>query len=240
MRVPIAAPTLPDDPDAPRPTPAPALGTGTRVWLVRHADVHDDWQERAYGALDVPLSDAGLRQTEAMSRRFGEVNVASVASSNLMRALRMGTGIAEVARAPLSIDARLREVSRGEWQGLPTAEFRARWAADAQNFRADPWHWKAHKGESDADLFARGWPVVLQRIRERVESAHAGDVVIASHFNLIRALVTGALGWPGHTSFGFRTETARACLLVDMPAGWALAARNVDDPRTVGAPAPGR
>lgn len=231
MRVPIAAPLLPDDPNAPRPEPARSTSTSTRVWLVRHAEVHDDWQQRAYGALDVPLSDDGVCQTTDLAARFAWLPIASVACSNLMRALAMGRAIAESTHAPLAIDPRLKEVSRGNWQGLPTSEFRALWAADAAAFTADPWRWKGHGGESDADLFARGWPVVL----ERCASARGGDVVIASHFNLIRALVTGALGWPGHESFAFRTETARACLLVDSPSGWVLAARNVDDPRTVGA-----
>jgi probable phosphoglycerate mutase len=229
VRVPIASPELPDDPSAPRPGAAPSTGTGTRVWLVRHADVHDDWQQRAYGCMDVPLSEQGLAQTQAMAARFADLPVASVASSNLVRALVMGTAIAEVTRAPLSIDARLREVSRGEWQGLPTAEFRARWHADAPRFTADPWRWKAHGGESDADMFERAWPVVLDLIRR----ASGKDVVIASHFNLIRAVVTGALGWSGRESFAFRTHTARASLLVDAPQGWLLAARDTDDPRSV-------
>lgn len=229
MRVPIASPELPDDPNAPRPEPAKSLGTGARVWLVRHADVHEDWQQRAYGALDVPLSAEGEQQTAAMAQRFASIPIALVASSNLSRALAMGRSIAESTRAALSIDARLREVSRGAWQGLPTAEFRARWLADQANFLADPWRWKGHGGESDADLFARGFPVVLESVR----SARGGDVVIASHFNLIRSLVTGALGWPGRESFAFRTETARAALLVDAPEGWVLAARSVEDPRAV-------
>jgi broad specificity phosphatase PhoE len=229
MRVPIHPPEIPDDPNAPRPERAPSTGTGTRVWLVRHAEVHDDWQKRAYGNLDVPLSAEGERQTADLAARFARFDVSSVASSSLMRALAMGRAIAEATRAPLSIDPRLREVSRGEWQGLPTDEFRARWAADAPSFVSDPWRWKAHGGESDLDLYARGWPVVL----ERVAIARGADVVIASHFNLIRALVTGAMGWSGRESFAFRTETARAALLVDAAGGWTLAANNVADPSSI-------
>lgn len=177
----------------------------------------------------MPLSEDGFSQTRALAARFGELPIHSVASSNLMRALWMGRSIAENTRAPLAIDRNLREVSRGSWQGLPTAEFRARWAADAENFRADPWRWKGHGGESSADLFERAWPVVLSQ----VASARGGAVVIASHFNLIRALITGALGLNGHDSFAFRIETARACLLVDDGREWSVPVQNVDDPRSL-------
>jgi broad specificity phosphatase PhoE len=199
------------------------------VWLVRHADVHDDFQQCAYGCMDVPLSENGTMQTRTMGERFAALPVSLVASSNLSRALAMGNAIAASTHAPLAIDARLREVSRGEWQGLSTVEFRDRWHADAHNFAADPWRWKGHRGESDADLFERGWPALI----ESVQRARGGDVVIASHFNLIRALVTGALGWGGRESFSFRTQTARACLLIDEKDGWKLVARDVDDPRAL-------
>ncbi len=234
MRQPIPNPELAADPDAPRPAPAQARGTGTRVWLVRHATVHEDWQQRAYGDLDVPLSDLGLAETRAMAARFAGVPVAQVVASTLARARAMGEGIAAAAGAPLALDANLREVSRGAWQGLATSEFRARWEADAAAFRRDPWNWKGHGGESDADLFARGWPVVEHAVR-----AHAGGtIVVASHYNLIRALVSGALGLAAHESFAFRIRTAHAALLVDAPDGWRLAARDVPDPAQAAAPRP--
>lgn len=229
MRVPIQPPEIPDDPALPRPAPARSHGTGTRVWLVRHADVHDDWQQRAYGDFDVPLSPEGERQTAEMSAYFAHLRVASVATSSLSRALQMGRAIAEATHAPLAIERDLREVSRGAWQGLPSEEFRARWTADGQSFRGDPWNWKGHGGESDADLFVRGWPVLVRALA----SARGDDVVIASHFNLIRALVTGALGWSGRESFAFRTQTAHAVLLVDGAKGWDLVARDVSNPSLI-------
>lgn len=194
---------------------------------MRHAEVHEDWQDRAYGDLDVPLSAVGEAETRELAARFRELGIVSVASSNLARALAMGRTIAEHTRAPLRIEANLREVSRGAWQGLPTAEFRERWAGDAEAFRADPWRWKGHGGESHADLFARAWPVVLAQ----AASARGGDIVITSHFNLIRALITGALGLSGHECFAFKIQTARACLLVDDGSSWSVPLRNVDDPR---------
>ncbi len=230
MRRPIPAPELPNDPAAPRAPRAPSTGRPARVWLVRHAEVHEDWQERAYGDFDVPLSEQGLAETREMAERFADLDIRSVASSHLMRALRMGCSIAESVHAPLAIDPRLREVSRGAWQGLQTNEFRARWTADAESFRADPWRWKGHGGESSADMFERAWPVVLSQ----AASAGGADVVITSHFNLIRALIAGALGLNGHETFAFQVETARACLLVDDGSAWSVPVRNVADPRAFG------
>ena len=119
---------------------------------------------------------------------------------------------------------RSREIWRGEWQGLPSAEFRRRWEQEREVFLADPWNWKGHKGESDAEVFARAWPVLL----ESIARARGGTLALASHYNVIRVLLTRALGWRPHESFAFQNDPARAALRVDAPGGWRLAGSNLD------------
>lgn len=222
MRQPIAHPEFPAEIDVPGPPPAPSRGTGTRLWLVRHAQVHADHEHTAYGDSDVPLSAIGEEETRAMARQFAHVPLAIVLASPLRRAQAMGRAIAEWAGAPLALDAGLKEVSRGAWQGIPALEFRDRWMADRAAFVRDPWRWKGHGGESDADLYARGWPVV----ERAVAAAEGRTAVLASHYNLIRALVTGALGLDARASFAFRNRPAHATLLVDAPGGWRVEVRD--------------
>lgn len=227
MRI-VVPPEFPAlEPDEPAPEPESGPGSGLRVWLVRHAEVHPDWQKRAYGNLDVPLSARGEEQTRALCAAFTESRIARVTSSHLARALAMGRGIAAATGADLVVDERLREVWRGAWQGLPAEEFRARWEADRAEFLAHPWTWKAHGGESDADVFARAWPV----LREACELARGAEVVLTTHYNVIRVLVTRALGLRPHESFAFQNDPAHATLLVDAPHGWVLSASNADEPR---------
>lgn len=228
MRVPIRSPEIRDDPSAPAPERAASLGTNARVWLVRHADVHDDWQQKAYGNLDVPLSDRGLRETQTLVDAFAAIPLALVASSPLQRALLLGRGLASGASAPLRIDERLREVWRGDWQGLSVEAFRARWHAQASAFAADPWNWKGHGGESDAEIWARAWAALSETVRAAESGSGPGrTVALATHFNVIRVLVTRATGLRASQSFAFRNDTARASLLVDGAAGWTLERSNV-------------
>lgn len=208
---------------------APAIGSGAHVWLVRHAEVHADFQQRAYGNSDVPLSPEGEEQTAAMGAAFAGVAIERIVSSDLVRARKMAEAIAASTKAPLALDARLREVSRGAWQGLPTSEFRKRWEADASAFLADPWRWKGHGGESDADVCARAWPVVEELVRGARERSNP-TFAITAHYNLIRTLVTRALGLSARASFAFRNDPAHATLLVDAPGGWRLVAAGLARP----------
>ena len=214
------------DESVPAQPAAAAPGTGTRVWLVRHADVAAQWHGHAYGNLDVPLSERGEQQTQALGEAFRDVALAQVHSSDLSRARAMGSAIAQATQAPLRLDPRLREIWRGEWQGLSSSEFRRRWELDRQEFMRDPWNWKGHRGESDADVFDRAWPALLESVH-----AHAGKrIALTSHYNVIRVLASRALGLNPRESFGFVTDPAHAVLLIDAPQGWQLVAHNLAVP----------
>jgi broad specificity phosphatase PhoE len=229
MRILVRPPDIPDDPRAPAPERAPSLGLGIRVWLLRHAEVHDDWQDRAYGSLDVPLSPAGERETAELAAAFARAPLARIACSSLARARVLGEALADSTSAPLVVDPRLREVDRGTWQGLPREEFRARWEAQREAFAADPWNWKGHGGESDAEVFARAF-AVLEETSRAAAGAGGHTIALATHYNVIRALVTRTIGLRPSQSFSFQNATARASLLVDEPSGWVLAKANVTAP----------
>ncbi|MEY2747355.1 MAG: Glucosyl-3-phosphoglycerate phosphatase [Planctomycetota bacterium] len=232
MKINVQAPAIPHDVARGRPDPQAATGTNSTLWLVRHAEVHADWRGRAYGGLDVPLAPEGEEETRVFGARFSEraAKPALVRSSHLARARAMGESIARSCGSILVVDERLREVSRGDWQGLPSVEFKARWEAQADLFRADPWNWKGHGGESDADIWARAWPAVA----ETLLATGGATCVVAAHYNVIRVLATRLLGLPAHESFLFRTDTACATVILDDPRGFRLLAQNVADPREVG------
>ncbi len=201
-------------------------GSGTRIWLARHAQVDRRWRARAYGSQDVPLGPDGLLASEALGARLARAGVRALVGSDLSRAahLARATGRAAALAAPLT--PALREVDRGSWQELPVAELHARHPEQVRAFYDDPWTFRGHGGEGDADVVARAWPVLEQLI-----VAHpGGTVALCAHYNVLRALVAEALGLEPSGSLRWRLDTACASLLVDGPEGWVLAAHNLSDP----------
>lgn len=220
----ITPPQRPAGVPAP-PVPIPAVhgpGLGARVWLVRHARVAEDYHAVAYGDLDVPLSAEGEAQTAATGRSFAAQTVDSILSSDLVRAAEMGRAIAANCGAPLRYDPALREIDRGDWQGLPKLEFRDRWHAAADAYWQDPWNWRVPGGDSDAAMFARAWPVLEQGIAE----VAGGTLVVTAHANLIRVLIGRALGITVEESYRYSTDPAMANLLVDGPDGLRIELSN--------------
>lgn len=205
--------------------PVRGRGAGARVWLIRHGEVHEDFHGLAYGGMDVPLSARGLAETREFAARFAAEPIERVYASTLQRARALGERIAEATRAPIELDAGLVEIDRGRWQGLPQKELMERFGADVAAFYADPWNWRKHGGETDADVRARAWPVL-----ERALDSGAATVAIVCHYNVVRNLIAQALGIAPNASFRIRIDLTSAALLRDTPQGWRLERCNVRSP----------
>ena len=207
------------------PTRHPGVGSGAWVWLLRHGEVHEDWHGRAYGGMDVPLSAKGERDTAAAIAAFSTIPIERVVSSNLVRAQRLGAGIAAGVGAPLLVSPGLAEIQRGSWQGLLISDLMRERGQELAGFNADPWNYSAHGGENDRDVLRRAWP----QLRRALEDG-AQHVALTCHYNVVRVLLTRMLGLEPPLSFRLRIDLSGACLLHDGPAGWRLLRANVRGP----------
>ncbi len=206
-------------------------GSGIELWLVRHAEVHGDWQGRAYGDLDVPLSAEGEARTRELAPLLAQLEPDIVLTSPLERARVLGERVANAADVPLRIQPELREVHRGSWQGRTVADLHEASGDEVRAFYADPWNWCGHGGESDRVLAGRAWSA----LDPLLAAAHASGerprrIVVTTHYNVIRVLLAGALGVPSASTFALRIDTGRCALIADRPDGWHLIRTNVMDP----------
>ncbi len=208
-----------------QPSGHAGFGSGAWVWLLRHGEVHEDWQGRAYGGMDVPLSTQGELDTQAAIAAFSKLPFERIVSSNLVRARRLGSGIAAGSGAALTVSPGLAEIQRGSWQGLPIADLSRDRADELAGFYEDPWNYNRHGGETDRDVLVRAWP----QLEDAIQSG-AKLVAVTCHYNVVRVLLTRMLGLEPRLSFRLRIDLSGACLLHDGPAGWQLLRANVKAP----------
>ncbi|MBI5433720.1 MAG: histidine phosphatase family protein [Planctomycetes bacterium] len=206
--------------------PHPGFGTGTELWLFRHGEVHADWHGRAYGGMDVPLSERGIADTAERVRDFGALPFRKVISSNLARARRLGEGLAEVRGLDLEVTAELAEIQRGEWAGKSIQKLYESEPDTVAGYFADPWSFAIPKGENDRDVFLRAWPAVERAVR----AGAGGLVAVTSHYNVIRVLTAYLLGLEPRDSFRIRVDLSCAVALRDERTGWRLLRSNVRTP----------
>lgn len=160
----------------------------TRLWLIRHGATEWNFDKRAQGQADIPLTDKGREQAKEVAASLSPFKLDAVYSSDLVRAVDTARPIAEEQGLEVITDPAFREIDQGEWTGLPVDEIRRRWPdrwGDARHYSARP------GGESPAQVRKRA----LEGLRRVIEEHPSGWVAIVSHGGTMRWIVAEAFGY---------------------------------------------
>jgi broad specificity phosphatase PhoE/ribonuclease HI len=177
---------------APGTAPAPWRPAGvmpTTTILLRHGQTPLSAEKRFAGAVDVPLTETGVRQAEAAAARLaagGGLDL--IVTSPLQRARQTADVVAAATGAAVQLEEGLREGSFGKWEGLSFAEASGQWPEEMAAWLARPGT-PPPGGESFADVALR----VGAALDELLAAQPARTVLIVSHLTPIKELVARAL-----------------------------------------------
>ena len=180
---------------------APMHGSAT-LFLVRHGET--DWNAagRWQGQTDVPLNARGREQAIEVAVRLRAEGIASMASSDLLRA----RATAELMAAELGLvvnhlDPALRERRFGCFEGLTREEVAARFPEAWTRYLEDPGP-APPGGETREELVGRLLPAVASAVARL-----PGPLLVVMHGGAMRALLADHVGemprpssaaWPLH------------------------------------------
>ena len=86
---------------------------------MRHGEAEGNLYRRMQGQYNSSLTELGYRQEEAVGKRFLDIPLDAVYSSDLYRAMDTASALCLPKRLPLHTDVRFREVNVGPWEELP-------------------------------------------------------------------------------------------------------------------------
>jgi broad specificity phosphatase PhoE len=181
-----------------------------QIWLVRHGETEWTKSGRHTGRSDIPLTDLGRRQAEALARRLAGHRFALALTSPRSRAVETAhlAGFADVV-----IDPDLGEWDYGEYEGRTTPEIRTE--IPDWSIWTGPWR----NGESVDEVGLRADRVIASCLDASVD----GDVLLFAHGHLLRVLAARWLGLPAAAGRHFALGTATIGIL-----GWERANRVIE------------
>ena len=99
----------------------------TTVYIIRHAEAEGNVYRRCHGQYNALLTTRAYKQLPYLAKRFENVPLAAVYSSDLFRARVTAQAVAEPHH--LSVETRpvLREIDMGDWEDIPWAELPHTW-----------------------------------------------------------------------------------------------------------------
>lgn len=174
-----------------------------QIWLVRHGETEWARSGRHTGRTDIPLTDAGREQAQALGRRLAGRAFDLVLTSPSSRAADTAALAGFGARAVLDDD--LMEWDYGDLEGRTTPDIQAEY--QDWSIWSGPWP----GGERPDDVGARVDRVLARCLAPEV----TGDCLLFAHGHLLRALAARWLRLPVASGGLFALSTATVSVL-----GW--------------------
>jgi broad specificity phosphatase PhoE len=164
-----------------------------RIIFLRHGETAYNAENRLQGQLDIPLNARGREQARSVGRELqaragAEIAKLEAADAFIASPLARARETMEIARdaiglppARYRVDAALKEISFGAWEGLTWPEVEARDPGGVRARRKDRWNFAPPGGESYAML--------AERVRPWLDGL-TGDAFVVAHGGVARALMT--------------------------------------------------
>ena len=157
-----------------------------RILLIRHAE-----QASKICNADVPLSEAGRAQAAALAERLASEKIDAVYTSPLLRAAETAAAVSERTGIPVKTDPAFAEMDFGELTGLSRAERIEKEKQYAKESGGTLCDRPYPGGESYGEVYERAGKALAE-----ITASEAECVVIVSHLEALRAMVSGMIGLP--------------------------------------------
>jgi len=163
------------------------------IYLIRHCEAEGNITRRAHGHFDGKPTPNGLRQCQALAKRFDGIHLDAVYASHLTRANVTASYLAAPRGLNVIIDPRFAEIGLGVWEDRSWGEVARDYPQEWDLFSKEPWNFSIESGESYrqvADRFMAG-------LREMAATYNHSEVIaLVSHSLALRCAVGRILDVP--------------------------------------------
>jgi broad specificity phosphatase PhoE len=196
-------------------------GMSKRVYLIRHGETEGNATGRLVGSTDLPLNSRGRSQVRRLAELLPVRLLAPgagtwCAASPLRRARQTAEAVVGCSGLLVNIDADLREMDFGAWEGLNNAEIEARSPGALEEWLAPTGDSTFPGGESLGAFEER-----IARVRDRILGQQAETVLVFAHGGVIRGLICTVLGL-GRESFWLFEVRPASMVRIDIFEGGAV------------------
>ena len=162
----------------------------TEVYLIRHAEAEGNLYRRIQGHFDCGVTGKGYKQIEALKKRFENIHIDAVYSSDLTRTMETSKAIWEPKGLTLTTSPDFREIHLGSWEDVPFGQLEQDDPVQLDIFNSHPLDFCCEGSERFMEVSAR----MERKLREVCNENESRTIAVFSHGCAIRALLYGLFG----------------------------------------------
>jgi broad specificity phosphatase PhoE len=163
-----------------------------RILIVRHAETEWNRARRVQGVSDVPLSERGRAQAEALADRLAPEPLSTIYASPLSRARETAEAVARRHELEVHVIPGLAEFNQGDLEGRSIRDLIVEEPELFAAFAKDPTHVRIPGGETLAEAQTRVW----EAFTEILDRHDRGSVLVVGHNMTNLVLLCRFLGIP--------------------------------------------
>lgn len=157
-----------------------------KVYFVRHGETEVNIEKRYHTAESNPLSENGLKQANAVAKRFKHISIDSILTSDIKRAVQTAQIIRKVVKKPIEKTELLRERKRPsefDGKGLHDPEV-TKIKKETFHKMRDP-NWRYSDEETPYEVIARA-----QKFIEVIEQRKEKNIIAVAHQGFIKFIIS--------------------------------------------------
>ncbi len=161
------------------------------LYCIRHGESSYNAEGRIQGQSDVPLSELGRRQSQAVAAALAGLPIEAIYASPLRRAMQTARPVAEQLKLEIETDPRLMEVHAGVFQDKLRVDLGQSYPSEYARWRSGDPDFAIPGGESRRDLMGRG-----REVFEEIGRGGHEQVAVVTHGGLFAAALKALLEIP--------------------------------------------
>ncbi|WP_195268017.1 histidine phosphatase family protein [Eubacterium sp. 1001713B170207_170306_E7] len=164
----------------------------TTLYLIRHGTTDANANGIFQGVLDLPLNALGLRQAEALGKRFEDIDLDVLYCTPLQRTRQTAEGLRGCKELPILVEPGIVEVDGGLMEAKKISVIDEEFPGLMETFKTDLPNFQAPEGESTRDVYDR-----VTSALTHIVSENAGKTIACiSHGFAIQTFLWYAKGLP--------------------------------------------
>ncbi len=178
----------------------------TKIYVIRHAEAEGNLYRRVHGVYDSLITENGFRQVSSLEKRFENIPVDAVYSSDLARTKQTAAAIYAPKGLPLYTTKLLREENMGVWEDVPWGEIEYLSPELLYEFNHNSLNWHV----DGCERFEEAGKRMLAAVGMIAEKHEGGSAAIVTHGSALRALLYEIAGISGKEleTFPYSDNTA--------------------------------
>jgi broad specificity phosphatase PhoE len=169
------------------------------LYLVRHGETAATQKGRICGESNISLNDEGFAQANVLGSWFSDMEISSIFSSPLARAVQTADAIAKAIKMPTYFKhSGLTEKKEGEWEGKTYWQLRDEDPKAWEKWSNNPIDFAPPGGESVRSFVDR----IDRALKDIINNYETGNrLVLTTHAGVIRGIILNCLNIPTENFF---------------------------------------